>query len=290
VTEDIAPTIDSVIGTDSGEEIPEGSDTEETAVTLSGEAANGQSVEIFDLGISIDTVSVGASDKWRLSIANLSVTTHSFTAKALYGSGTVSAPRTMRVKVAPPELIVDDSDVHVRVQTISTAGSGLPWSPTQITVQGSSIRNAQGGVRPYTYSSSNSQIATVDCQGLIRAIKAGDAIVTVSDAAGQSKNIKVFSDTNLAYIRYNPTLMTEPQYQSWCRSIGGREADHLISLAVNLQFFHNSPPQTYGWRASSLGALPPGEIYGVLILGSSAHVKMNRGGYANMLPSVCFVS
>ncbi|VVM58583.1 Ig-like domain-containing protein [Pseudomonas fluorescens] len=290
VTEDIAPTIESVKGTVSGEEIPEGSETVERDVTLSGEAANGQRIEIFDLGASIDTVSVDASGKWMLPIAALSVTTHSFNAKALYGSGIVSAPRTLRVNVAPPELIVDESDVHVRVQTVSIAGSGLPWSPTQITVQGSSIRNAQGGVRPYTYSSSNPEIATVDSQGLIRAIKTGNAIVTVSDDAGQSKNIKVFSDTNLAYMRYNPTLMTESQYQSWCRSIGGREADHLISLAVNLQFFHNSPPQTYGWRASSLGALPPGEIYGVLILGSSAHVKMNRAGYADMLPSVCFVS
>jgi hypothetical protein len=103
VIEDIAPTIDSVIGTVSGNEIPEGSDTEETAVTLSGEAAKGQNVEVFNLADLLDTVSVDTSGEWRLPIATLSATTHSFIAKASYGSRAESAPRTLKVKEATPD-------------------------------------------------------------------------------------------------------------------------------------------------------------------------------------------
>ncbi|MEX5667047.1 hypothetical protein ABFV57_19520 [Pseudomonas neuropathica] len=98
VTEDIAPTIDSVIGTVSGEEIPEGSDTVETSVTLSGVAAKGQQIEVFD-----GTTSKGKStadpvkDIWELLVTGLSEAAHSFKAKALYGSGAESAARKLTV-------------------------------------------------------------------------------------------------------------------------------------------------------------------------------------------------
>ena len=135
VIEDIAPTIDSVKETISGKEIPEGSDTVETDITLSGEAVKGQRVEVFDGENSIETVSVDALGKWESRIANLSVTIHSFTTRALYGTGQVSIPRTVRIIERPLTLDgIYGSDSVVPGETFIPSGG--KWTRRYIRIQG----------------------------------------------------------------------------------------------------------------------------------------------------------
>ncbi|MBC3210513.1 Ig-like domain repeat protein, partial [Pseudomonas sp. SWRI111] len=68
----------------------------ETAVTLSGVAANGQQVEVFDGTVSKGQATAHATTGvWTLLVSALAVAAHSFTAKALYGSGASSAARTL---------------------------------------------------------------------------------------------------------------------------------------------------------------------------------------------------
>ncbi|MEZ1325396.1 hypothetical protein QIW46_29030, partial [Pseudomonas fluorescens] len=87
VIEDIAPTIVSVKGTISGEDITEGGDTVETAVTLSGRAAKGQNIEVFDGTEFRGKASVDmASGIWTKEVADLPVGLRKFKANALYGS------------------------------------------------------------------------------------------------------------------------------------------------------------------------------------------------------------
>ncbi|WP_454846382.1 hypothetical protein [Pseudomonas farris] len=114
VTALVAPTISSVKGSPSGVEIPNGGTTVETSVTLTGTASNGQKVDVLD-----DTVSKGqpiadlTTGIWTLLVTGLSVTAHSFTAKALYGSGQVSTPArilTIRAAVIPTIDLVKDGD------------------------------------------------------------------------------------------------------------------------------------------------------------------------------------
>ncbi|MBC3210512.1 Ig-like domain repeat protein, partial [Pseudomonas sp. SWRI111] len=70
----------------------------ETAVTLSGVAANGQQVEVFDGTVSRGQATAHATTGvWTLLVTALTVAAHSFTAKALYGSGASSAARTLTV-------------------------------------------------------------------------------------------------------------------------------------------------------------------------------------------------
>ncbi len=96
--EDVKPQITSVKGSPSGDEIPEGGTTVETAVTLTGTAAKGQKVEVFDGTTSKGQPVVHATTGvWELAVNELSVAAHSFKAKALYGSGTESAIRTFTV-------------------------------------------------------------------------------------------------------------------------------------------------------------------------------------------------
>ncbi|WP_322846944.1 hypothetical protein [Pseudomonas sp. B33.4] len=98
VTEATAPTLTSVKGSPSGSEIPQGEETAEKAVTLSGFAAKGQKVEVLDGEVSIDQTSVHAdTGAWNLFIEDLSETAHRFTAKGLYGNAETSAPWAITV-------------------------------------------------------------------------------------------------------------------------------------------------------------------------------------------------
>jgi hypothetical protein len=88
VIEDIAPTIDSANGSPSGADILPGGTTRETAVTLSGSAAKGQSVRVFDGETSKgDATADPTTGIWERLVSGLSIAEHNFTAKALYGAG-----------------------------------------------------------------------------------------------------------------------------------------------------------------------------------------------------------
>ncbi|WP_455807537.1 hypothetical protein, partial [Pseudomonas fluorescens] len=101
IGQSIAPTIDSIKGSISGVEIPHGTSTDETAVTLSGMAEKNQKVEIFDGAVSKGQATAHATTGvWTLLVSGLTVAAHSFTAKALYGSGASSAARTLTVTAA----------------------------------------------------------------------------------------------------------------------------------------------------------------------------------------------
>jgi hypothetical protein len=98
VTAATAPTLTSVKGSPSGVEIPQGGSTVETAVTLSGVAAKGEKVEILDGTVSKGQATARATTGvWTLLVSALAVAAHSFTVKALYGTGETSRPRTLTV-------------------------------------------------------------------------------------------------------------------------------------------------------------------------------------------------
>ncbi|MFW6753391.1 Ig-like domain-containing protein, partial [Pseudomonas glycinae] len=99
--EDSKPAITLVKGSPSGDEIPPDGLTVETAVTLTGTASKGQKVQILD---GDDDKGEATADPvtgvWSKTVSGLDITPHSFTAKALYGSGQVSDPRTFTVTAA----------------------------------------------------------------------------------------------------------------------------------------------------------------------------------------------
>lgn len=101
VTLATAPTIDSVKGSPSGVEIPDNGSTVESAVTLTGTAAKGQKVRVFDGTTSKGEPVAGATTGvWTLPVTGLAYMKHSFTAKALYGTGQTSEARKLTVQFA----------------------------------------------------------------------------------------------------------------------------------------------------------------------------------------------
>ncbi|KAE9650142.1 hypothetical protein [Pseudomonas sp. PB106] len=96
--EDVKPTIASLKGLPGNVEIPDGSSTFATTVILSGKASNGQIVQVLDgttdKGRPVVDLATGI---WTLTVTDLSVAEHSFTVKALYGTGQTSAERILTV-------------------------------------------------------------------------------------------------------------------------------------------------------------------------------------------------
>ncbi|HEX8596788.1 MAG TPA: hypothetical protein VF682_26430 [Pseudomonas sp.] len=108
VMAEVQPVITTV--SDSSGEVVDGGTTFDTSVTLAGKAAASQRVEIFDGATSKGTANVNASGDWTLSLTGLSVASHSITAKGLYGSNPVSAPRTFNVAAATTPTITSVRD------------------------------------------------------------------------------------------------------------------------------------------------------------------------------------
>ena len=70
--------------------------------------------------------------------------------------------------------------------TPTPAPAPLAVSPTSLTLVAGSSRtlSASGGQAPYTWSSADAAVASVDANGTVRALAAGTTTVTVADAAG----------------------------------------------------------------------------------------------------------
>ncbi|WP_460067653.1 Ig-like domain-containing protein [Pseudomonas sp. H1_G08] len=132
VTADVAPTIDSVKGSPSGNDISHGGVIVETAVDLTGTAAKGEKVQILDNGEYVAESSADTNTgKWVLEITGLTEKKHSFTAEVKYGPGQSSATWTLTVTaLVIPSLtnIIDDMGMDIP--------SGQTTASTTLTLKG----------------------------------------------------------------------------------------------------------------------------------------------------------
>ncbi|MGV8917627.1 MAG: hypothetical protein ACOH2R_07485 [Pseudomonas sp.] len=180
----IAPTITSI--TDSKGEVPADGTTFDTSVTLTGKAASGQQVEIFDGSISKGTVNVDTSENWTQILTGLTAKAYSIQAKGLYGEKPESAVRGFSVGsqlIIPPSVSLtgtfywlDNYDVQL-----------VSWPV------GTTVNNpARGGQPPYNYTTNNTTVINLNTSsGYITARRNGTATVTVTDSLGQSGSFTV---------------------------------------------------------------------------------------------------
>ncbi|UIN52672.1 Ig-like domain repeat protein [Pseudomonas kribbensis] len=94
-----------------GTVIPDRGTTVDTTVKLTGSASEGEQVEIFDGAASKGNATADPSTGiWTKDLTGLSVATHSFTAKALYGAGQTSGARTLTVTAVVAPTITNAQD------------------------------------------------------------------------------------------------------------------------------------------------------------------------------------
>jgi hypothetical protein len=216
----VAPTIDSVKGSPSGVEIPPGGPTVETSVTLTGKASKGQKVQVLDgstpKGEPTADLITGI---WTLLVTGLSVALHSFTAKALYGAGQVSAPWALTVA---KELVIENPSAPLVLngRNYSIADSGLNWIRKEEFPNTTGKKNVSGGAPPYSFASSAPRIASVDNNGLVRSEGNGTAIITVTDAALQQKTFQVQA-SNVFRIITSPTALNAAASHTWIQAQTG---------------------------------------------------------------------
>lgn len=102
------------------------------------------------------------------------------------GTAGVSAPLFLRVDQG---LSFDPSPVTLNGKIYLIPGSPelLPSFPPHTTLR----RTASGGLEPYTYRSSDTQVAQVDASGMTSVRGKGAATITVTDARGQTASYPV---------------------------------------------------------------------------------------------------
>ncbi|MNJ33283.1 hypothetical protein D3C77_279670 [compost metagenome] len=201
-------------------EIPDAGTTVHTSVTLSGSATKDQKVEIFDGASSKGIADVGSNGLWTYTVTGLSVAAHSFTAKALYGSGQVSTPAWTLTVV--PELILDPAPMVLNGINLSLVGSGIDFAYTGTDpLNTTETRSPTGGHPPYVYTTSNPLVASVDNAGLVRSEGNGTATITVSDQKGTTATFQV-ETSNVTRCLFTPNLMDYSGYLRWVAGTGGR--------------------------------------------------------------------
>ena len=177
----IPPEITSVKDA-KGVDIPDGTSTEETAVTLKGTGVSDKRVEIFDNLDSKGNAYVEGGI-WTHPIIGLATGYHSFTAKGIYGTEPVSQPWTFTVGTS--EII--DTTPHVFTRAIYTTRHFYPKNRYY-----DLERKPTGGTPPYTYRSSEPSVATVDAdEGGVLVKGGGTTTITVRDSAGKASSYEI---------------------------------------------------------------------------------------------------
>ena len=157
VTPMVTPTITSIKDS-KGVEIPPGGTTIDTSVTITGTASKGQKVDVLDGTASKGKPPVDpTTGVWTLGVSGLSVAAHSFTAKAEYGAGPVSAARTLTVAALATLKITSVKDPYGKevpngstitndsVTLTGTATAGLEVEIFDVTTpKGTATVNASG--------------------------------------------------------------------------------------------------------------------------------------------------
>jgi hypothetical protein len=108
VVANLTPTITQVI--DSNGPISNGGTTVETSVTLSGQGSPDQQIELFDGNVSKGTARTNGAGVWSLTLSGLTVASHPFKARALYGTQPESTVWTITVAAAVSPTITSIKD------------------------------------------------------------------------------------------------------------------------------------------------------------------------------------
>ncbi|WP_414916130.1 Ig-like domain-containing protein, partial [Pseudomonas sp. IT-P395] len=216
VTEATAPTLDNVLD-DKGVVVPKNTNTLSTSLTLKGSASIGQKVEIFDGTTSIGEVTA-TSGNWEKLITGLSLTSHTFTAKAVYGSGAVSTAW----KVTVQAFTLDRSPMNLNGLCLILDPSSSPrWKKSGVVEPGTTqTRRPTVAAEPVSYASSNPSIASVDSSGKVTSVNKGKSIITVTDARLNSGTYEV-NVTNVHRITIRRGTVTSAQGNAWIASVGG---------------------------------------------------------------------
>lgn len=244
-----------------GQPISNGGTTSDTSIKLSGTANAFLEVEIFDGTTSRDKVKADASGKWTFTVTDLAASKHEFTAKALYGSSTVSAVWTI---IIGQELTPTITSVKGLPSGVEIA-DGSTTIETAITVSGAANKGLQVEVFDGTVSKGK---ATADASTGIWTLPISSLTPAAHSlrakalyGAGASSGARTFT-VRIAYRDFTP--FTGNNWNGW-----GQTGGYLQFAAEGSNvFLRNTAPRNawdalIGYAAKLFSDLPAGGQYKV---------------------------
>ncbi|MBK5001686.1 hypothetical protein IAE37_003962 [Pseudomonas sp. S31] len=222
----VTPTIDSVKD-DAGNTVAKGGSTTSTTLVLTGKASIRQQVQILDGANVKQTVPTDANGNWTSTLTSLSTANHSFTAKALYASNPVSAAWAVTVL---PKLDFGSDYTFTASQYVIDKTK----KPAHPPLGAKFTRAAQGGAPPYTYTSADTSIASVNStSGQVTVWKNGTVRMSVTD----SKQNQAHYDLRVSNVK---TVQYIGQRNDWtAASQYARQAGGQLPTKVDIQALYN---------------------------------------------------
>lgn len=143
----------------------------------------------LSLSTSSDLLAIG--DSIRLSVSggdgNYSWSSSNSNVASVDSSGRVTANRAGTASIRVEDGLGNNRSVTIEVREVT-----LSASTTSITVGAGTLQiNASGGAAPYSWSSSNSSIASVSSSGVVTPNAAGDVTITARDSDGFEGSISI---------------------------------------------------------------------------------------------------
>lgn len=173
-------------------------------------------IEILDNNVVRATATAASDGTWSTSLSSLSLGERVLTART---AGVTSSTRSFTVVSAVPEFVLESTTVTLG-GTLYVPHNRLDVLPSAWPAGTTATRAPISGVAPYTYSTSNAGIATVDGNGQVAARQNGNVSITVSDALGRSGSYQVIVSAVVTCVGF--TTSRYPQAVSALNAAGCR--------------------------------------------------------------------
>lgn len=197
--------------------------TTDTTVTYRGTATPRLQVELFEDGTG-RVLNVDTNGDWSYQRTGLTPRTYTVSVKALYAN-VESATQTFTVGAATQPLVIDQSTMHLNGYAIVAAG----WVRNGQDYPGNAqTRTPSGGQSPYTYTSRNAGVASVNSVGKVTGNSNGSTTIDVRDNLGSTVSYNV-SVSNVWHLRERRTDSNHYGSILWRNSMPG-----AVGVSANL--------------------------------------------------------
>ncbi|MHA6161457.1 hypothetical protein ACX3X6_11260 [Pseudomonas sichuanensis] len=271
----VTPTLTSV--RDSRGEVTNGGSTTDTSVTASGSAAANEQVEVFDGNTSKGVAAVNGAGNWSRAVTGLALGGHSLKAMAMYAGKPTSNTRSFTVLSPIPDFVLNSSQVTLSGKLY--VPSGAPQTDPIAWPSGTTAtRTPSSGVPPYTYSSSNANIAQVNSNGVVYARTNGAATITVRDSAGRSGSYPV-TVSGIRLVRHFGNAIYR-NAQSAVAAAGMRLPSQAEIYEIHEQYKSNWPWGHHNWTTTSSGF---NRNWCIIVSNLGGYGLSIKGDYSNVM-------
>ncbi|MFJ4247704.1 hypothetical protein [Pseudomonas sp. NPDC089741] len=227
----VAPTIISLRGSPSNVEVPNNGSTPDTTLVIGGQGQGGQRVELRDNGVVVvSSIAVNSAGSWTSTLGGVAQGRHSYTVRALYGSGAQSAARILTViaelKVTPHILNLPGR--------IYFPPASLGWVRKGVADNTTATCLISGGQAPYRIENNAPHIVSASISGAnihLSSMGNGVANIKVIDQANKTFSVQV-NVSQVYEVIENPSLMTASQMIAWAQSVGATPFYQMIMNAT----------------------------------------------------------